>query len=38
MKDKNGDLNAFHFSAFKDVYDANKQYFDSIVNKLKISQ
>ncbi len=38
MKDKNGDLNAFHFSAFKDVYDANKQYFDSIINKLKILQ
>lgn len=38
MKDKAGDLNAFHFSAFKDVYDANKQYFDSIIKRLKITQ
>ncbi|PKL16518.1 MAG: hypothetical protein CVV49_15820 [Spirochaetae bacterium HGW-Spirochaetae-5] len=38
MKDKAGNLNSFHFSSYKDVYDLNKKYFDAIINNLKIVQ
>jgi hypothetical protein len=31
MKDRNGDLNSFHFSSYKEVYYSNKKYFDSII-------
>ena len=34
--DKDGNINSFHFSAFKNAYDLNKKYFDSIVDNLVI--
>lgn len=38
MKDKSGSINSFHFSSYKNVYDLNKGYFDSIINRLKIKE
>lgn len=38
MKDKTGNLNSFHVTTYKDVYDSNKKYFDSIISRLKITQ
>ena len=37
MNDSSGNMNIFHFSAFSDVYDANREYFDGIIKGITVN-